>query len=448
MTAPLGGAPADERAGGDEAPPTRLAWYTLGVLTIAYTVSLVDRKLPFILADSIKRDLNLSDTQLGLVTGAMFAIVYATVAVPIATLADRTSRKRLIAAAVFAWSALTAAGGLAQNFWQLASTRMGVAVGESVLTPSGHSMIADLFANRYRARAIAIYFLGGQLGILIGLAVGGWINEMADWRVAMLLLGVPGILLTLLIVFTLKEPTRIERQKKAAAEPSPPVLQVIWMMARQPTLIHLVIASTLASAASGGLQAFLPSHVVRTFHMGTASIGLTYGLAMGLAGFTGVLLGGVVGDWLRRKSPWKALGFVGIGEAIGVPCIALAVLAPSYPLFLVLVFLSHTGGSFSTGPTYATLQSLMRSSTHARATAIFLFCVSGMGLAMGPLVTGMMSDAMSSMGAQASLQTALLILAIPKLWASAHYMLSAWCLRRHDRVAEPAPGGERGEAPI
>jgi predicted MFS family arabinose efflux permease len=418
----------------DTTAPTRVAWYTLFLLTLAYTVSMIDRKLPFILADSIKHDLNLTDTQLGLVTGAMFAVVYSTVGIPVAALADHRSRKRMIAWAILIWNAMTVAGGLAQNFWHLALSRIGVAAGESVLSPAAHSMIGDSFAPRYRARAIAIYFLGAQLGSLAGMALGGLINELANWRLAMFLLGGPGIFLTILVALTMKEPPRMGDAETSPREPPPPVRAVLVQLLRQPTLAHLLFASMLANVAAGGLNAFLPSHLLRTFGMGTAQLGITYGLAMGLAGVAGTLLGGFAGDWLRRKSPWKALGFVGIGEAIGVPCIVIAVMLGNYPAALAFLFVSYSMATISTGPTYATLQSLMKSNTHATATAIFLFCISGMGMTIGSLMTGLISDAVSdgSGGTQASLQTALMFLAIPKLWAAGHYLLSAECLRRRD----------------
>ena len=420
-----------------ETAPTMVAWYSLGVLTLTHVLSFVDRKLPFILADSIKQDLQLSDTQLGLVTGAMFAIVYSTMAVPLGALADRGSRKRIIAAAVVVWSSLTAAGGLAQNFWQLGAARMGVAVGEAVLTPAANSIIGDLFAHRYRARAIAIYFMGAQVGIISGLTFGGWINEMADWRMAMFLLGAPGILVTLLIALTLREPQRVDHAARSRKEATPGIASVVLQIMRQPTLVHLLVASALASITNSGLQAFLPSHVIRTFHMGTTQIGLTYGMTLGMAGLIGVLLGGVGGDWLRRKGQWKAVAFVGAGEALAMPLIVLALLMDSYPAFLVLLFVSMLLGALNNGPTYATFHSLMKPNTHATAIAFYLLFVGGLGLAMGPIITGMLSDHMASMGSQASLQSALLILMIPKLWAATHYILSALNLRKRER-----PGGD------
>ncbi len=418
-----------------------VAWYSLAVLTASQTLSFVDRKLPFILADSIKQDLNLSDTQLGLVTGVMFAIVLSGIGLPVGMLIDRWSRKHLLAAGVVIWSATTAMGGLAQNFYQLAASRMGVAVGESVCTPGSHSMIADLFTHRYRARAISIYFMGAQLGAILGLGLGGLINELADWRLAMLLLGAPGIILTLVILFTLPEPKRRVTENSAPGAPPPSILTAVLIIVRQPTMVHLIAASALASAASGGLQAFMPSHLIRTFHMGTAEIGITYGLALGLAGISGLFVGGMVGDWLRSRARWQVILFIGAGEALSLPFIVLALVSDSYPSFLALLFVAQVLGSFSAGPTMATLQSLMTPNTHGKLSAFYLFTVVGIGLVLGPLITGMVSDSMSSLGPQASLQIALLILMIPKTWAVLHYLLSALSLRRRDRLMGSTEAG-------
>jgi predicted MFS family arabinose efflux permease len=407
---------------------------SLGILAVAYFLSYVDRQLPFILAESIKVDLDLSDTQLGLITGLMFALVYSTAAIPMARLADRGSRKHMIAGAILVWSLLTAAGGLAKNFWHLAISRIGVAAGESVLTPAAHSLIGDHFTRRYRARALAVYVIGAQLGALAGLWLGGLINELADWRTAMFLLGAPGIALSFVVVLFLREPKRTQIGVEAEDEPRPSFIEVVKRLARQPTLVHLVLASTLAGVGNGGLQAFLPAYMHRTFDIGTAKIGLTLGLVWGLGGVFGTLLSGFLGDRLRRHTTWQAMAMVTVGELLAIPTMVLALVLGNLPLFLALVMVSQIAGGLNGPPTYATLQSLMKPNTYAQTTAIYLFCVSGLGLAFGPLFTGMLSDSMASKGSQGSLQAALVMLTGVKIWAVAHYFLSTLHLRRRDNL--------------
>ena len=416
------------------------AWYMLAMVTAAYVLSGIDRKVPFILADAIKHDLSLSDTQLGLVTGAMFAVVYSTIAFPLASLADRRSRKWILGWAVIIWSGFTAAGGFAMNFWSLTASRMGVAAGEAACTPAAHSMIGDEFAPRYRSRALGVYFFGSQLGILIGLALGGWINQVANWRVAMFMLGVPGILLGLLIFLTVKEPRRTahgetpsEAEAAGVKVAGPSVRSVVWTLMKQPTLVHLILGAAMANIVTAAIQAFFPSHVIRTFHLGTGEVGLSLGLALGVGGIIGTLLGGIFGDWLRQRAPWKALAFVSATVLVTGPCLVLAVNAKSYPVALAMLFIAHTCTMVNPGPGIATLQSLMKSNTHAVATATYLFVVSGLGLAVGPLVTGMLSDSFSHLGSQRSLQLALMIMTAFTIWGAIHYLLSALSLRRHDQ---------------
>ena len=417
-------------AGGDttaEPPPGPYAWYVAVVLMLVFALSFIDRKLPFILVESIKRDLSLSDTQIGLLTGAMFAIVYSTVAIPIAGLADRASRKRMIAWAVFLWSSVTALGGFSQGFWQLAGSRVGVAVGEAACTPAAHSMIADYFSPRYRSRAMGLYFVGAQLGIVLGLALGGWINELANWRVAMFLLGGPGVLLSLLVMITVREPPRgVGHAAPVRPDVAPArIMESLRALFRHPTFVHLMVAALLSSFTSGAVQAFTPAYIIRTFHLSSAQTGLSYGLIMGGAGAIGAVFGGAVGDRLRKAHPGRALVFVAITAAVGTPCMVWAFVAQSYWLFLGLIFIAQVGAMAYAGPTFATIQSLVEPRMHAMASAVYLFALSGIGLSLGPLVAGALSDALAAHGSANSLRWALLAVLFPKLWSAGHFYLAA-----------------------
>lgn len=415
-----------------EQRPTAYHWYVAVVLMFAYTLSFIDRKLPFILVESIKRDLSLSDTQIGLLTGAMFALVYSTVAIPIAAFSDRNSRKNVIALAIFVWSGLTALGGFAQNFWQLAGSRIGVAVGEAACTPAAHSIIAGTFTTRYRARALGLYFVGSQIGIVLGLALGGWINQLANWRVAMFLLGIPGAILAIVVFFTIKEPLR---PTQPASSPAPAATvgarngasfgEAIGILLRQPTFVHLMIAALLASFTSGAVQAFTPAYLIRTFHLTSSQVGLSYGLTMGAAGATGALLGGYLGDRLRQRSPRSALRFVGLAMLVAAPCMVMAFLTGSYSIFLLLIFVTNVCHMSYAGPGFATIQSLVEPRMHAFASAVYLFALSGIGLSLGPLVVGALSDWQASLGSTNSLRWALLAVLAPSALSSIFYFLAA-----------------------
>jgi predicted MFS family arabinose efflux permease len=421
---------------GEAAPERRpglYAWYVVVVLMLVYILSMIDRKFPYILVESIKADLHLSDTQIGLLTGVMFAAIYSTVAIPIAALSDRHSRKRIIGVAVLVWSALTAIGGFAQNFWHLAFSRAGVAVGESGATPAAHSIIADYFTPKYRARALGLYFVGAHVGALLGLVLGGWINDLANWRVAMFALGAPGIVLTLIVMFTVKEPPR--RQQVGAQNETMDRMalwQAIKILFSKPVFVHLMMAAVLFMITSGALQAFTPAYIMRTYGMSSTQVGFSYGIVAGLAGAFGSLFGGYVGDRLRSLHPWKALAFVAAALAMGVPCLLLAYFTSNYYLFLFLFFIAQFGASTYGGPSFATLQGLVSPRMHAVASAIYLFALSGVGVAIGPVIAGMMSDLFKTQGVENPLRLALIIIVLPKLWSAGHYVAAALRLRKED----------------
>jgi len=419
--------PSTEADAAVEKPPGAYAWYVAVVLMLAYTLSFIDRKLPFILVESIKADLHLSDTQIGLLTGVMFALVYSTVAIPIAAFSDRHSRKRIISGAVLVWSAITALGGFAQNFWHLAASRVGVAVGEAACTPAAHSMLAGYFKPRFRARAIGLYFVGAQLGIVLGLALGGWINELANWRMAMFLLGAPGLVLALLVAFTVKEPPRLPdpgAEAKARIEPAR-FGETMRALFRHATFVHLMIAGVMSSITSAGFQSFAPAYIIRTFHMTSGEVGLTYGLTMGGSGALGAIVGGLMGDRLRQAHPRRALAFVGLTFIVGGPCMALAFLSGSYPVFLALIFVAQAASMTYAGPSFSVIQSLVPPRMHAVASAVYLFAFSGVGLSLGPLIAGMLSDAFMAAGSANSLKTTLMIMSAPTLLAAVHYLMAS-----------------------
>jgi len=436
-----------DAAGPDLAPaeaaerPTRYAWYVAVVLMLAYTLSYVDRKMPFILVESIKADLSLSDTQIGLLTGVMFALIYAVAGIPLGALADRRSRKRLMGWAILFWSGLTALGGLAANFWQLALSRAGVAAGEAACTPAAHSLIADYFPRSFRARAMGLYIVGSPVGALLGLGLGGWINEISNWRIAMFMFGLPGVLLALLIFFTIKEPPRSKDHMLDRSADTPSMWDAIKIFVRQPALRHLFIAMTLTGTTASAFQGFAPAYIIRTFELGTAEVGLTYGFAFGVAGVIGTLLSGVLADWLRKSSQWKAIAMLAVATSIGTPAVILGLLADDYLTFLLCMSIMQIGYVAQGAPAFATIQGAVSPRMHAVSSAILLIGISGIGVSVGPLLTGLLSDALSSLGPERSLRWGLIILAIPNLWAAGHFLMSAAKLRAMDRRPQAeAPG--------
>ena len=434
-----------EVQGADEAP-TRYAWYVAALLLAVNTTSYIDRKMPFILVEPIKHDLALSDTQIGLITGLAFALFYGAAGIPLASLADKGNRARILAFALAAWGGLTSLGGFAQNFWHLCSARIGVAASESVGTPCSHSLLADYFPSGHRARVIALYTIGPPLGIFLGLSLGGLINQFLNWRIAMFLLGVPGLLLAVLVHFTLREPPR-KVAADAAQEPAPRMVDAVRAYLREPMLIHLWCANVLFATSSSALQVFAPAFIMRTFGLPTGEIGVTYGLLAGVAGTVGAMAGGQLGDRVGLR---RALICGAAVVGLSAPVLVFGLFSHSYPLFLVGVFAVSASVYMTSGPMYAVIQRVLPSRMHAVGTAITLLGVNGVAMSIGPVVTGAISDGLGYMKGGEGLKWALVVSSAPILWSAVHFLLAARWLTRDgvisSRAAPSANGNGRAPA--
>ncbi|MDB5471505.1 MAG: hypothetical protein JWR84_3065 [Caulobacter sp.] len=427
MAAPPVSAASSVDPGAPEVKVGARQWYTLSILTLAYVLCLMDRKLPFILVEPIRKDLHLSDTQIGLITGLMFTLVYSTSAIPVARLADRFSRKWVMTWSILAWSALTSLGGFAQNFWHLAFARAGVAVGESGCMPAAHSMLSDTFPERQRSTAAALFMAGAPIGILIGLAAGGVIADLFDWRMAMIVIGAPGLIIGLLFAFTIKEPVRSEARKD---QPKVGIWTAAKVLFARPAFFHLAMAGMINSLAGTAIQSFGPAFIMRTYGLSTTQTGISYGLLLGIGGLIGALAGGVVADRLRGRGEKAGLWFVTAVVAIAGPLQIAAWFAPNYMWFLILLFVPQIANMIYAGPVYPALQALAGPRMRAMSVALYLFLLNGVGQSLGPLLAGGISDLLKPSLGPASLQWSLLILASLKLWAAVHYVFAALSITR------------------
>jgi predicted MFS family arabinose efflux permease len=421
-------------------PVSYYAWYVLAILFLINVFNYIDRQIISILMQGIKTDLELNDTELGFLTGITFAFFYATFGIPLARLADRWSRRNVIVASLALWSAMTAACGLAKTFPQLLAARTAVAIGEAGCTPPAHSMLTDLFPNRWRVRAIAVYSLGLPVGILVGLAAGGWINQHFSWRAAFMVVGIPGILLALLTLFTIKEPKR--------ATPPPKVALSTWQALRElwgvPSYRNILIATSFNAIGGYAILQWAPSFFIRSHGLGTAEIGLSLGLVVGISGAVGVLGGGWISEHLgKRNKAWYTL----------VPALAMLVATPFYySVFLVgdpqLAFLLFAIPSVLNyaylSPIFASVQLLAEPRTRALAAAILLFVTNLIGAGLGPQIIGLISDALEPSLGLESLRWALCIVITAKGIASINYWLASRtiaadiALREEQAIAQKA----------
>lgn len=413
-------------------------WWLITVLLLVNILNFVDRQSVFILAEDIKRDLALTDTDIGLLGGLAFAVVYATLGIPLARIAEMYGRKRILAAVLFLWSALTALGGLAQNFVQLVATRLGVAAGEAGSTPTAHSLISAYFPERRRGLILAIYSLGVPLGTMIGLILAGWINQVASWRTAMIALGAPGILLALLLLVTIREPP---------AQPEKVKEQRLWLTLRalwsRPSFRQMAYGQAVYSMGANAAIVFAPAFLMRTYGLDSASTGLSLGIVYGVIGVAGTLIGGAMGDRFGgRDARWR-LWLPGLVLIAAMPLTLGAWFAPDPTSSVALLAGTKFANLFYFGPIFVALHSIAPVHARGTASAVLLFFNSLVGISMGPLVTGLVSDWLEPSFGLMSLRYALCFVVVTQLWAAIHFFLAARSIRE-DAAAARAYSPEAG----
>ncbi len=442
---------------GESAAPVRepefspgVSRYALGLLVVVYVFNFVDRSILSILLEAIKNDLDLADWQLGLLQGIAFAVLYSTLGIPIARYADRGVRRTIIAVAIFVWSAMTAVTGLARGFTELALARVGVGVGEAGCSPPAHSLISDYFPPEKRATALSIYSLGIPIGSAIGMLAGGWINELFDWRTAFMVVGLPGLVLAVIVRFTLREPTRgyWERpQPKESGEPEQPqspgpeskesAMDVIRYLKGLRSFRHLAFAGALHAFYGYGAQAFNPAFFIRIHGFETGELG-TWLAAIGItAGATGTYMGGYLGDRFGKNDARWYAWIPGIATAIGVPFSLLFYLWPEGRSALMISIVPGLLGGIYLGPTFAMTQAIVPPRMRAVAAAVLLFIMNMIGLGLGPSVVGFVSSYLEPTYGVESIRYALLgVVVLCASWSVLHYGLAAKSLRA-DLAAAP-----------
>lgn len=405
------------------------SWYTLAVLTAVSLFAHMDRLGVTILMQDIKTDLGVSDQKLGMLSGLAFALFYSTMGVPLARLADRGSRVRLLSACLMLWTVMTAASGMARTFAQLFVARMGVGVGEAGCIPTAHSLIGDLFPRRRRALAISIFSAGGSIGTSGGMLLVGVLGQELGWRTALQIVGLSGVPLALLIYFTVREPVR-RLDGETQKEPAGTALRALL---RRPAFLHLVAAYGIGSICTFGVAQWAPTFLIRSFGLSMVEVGAWSGLATVTGGVLGMLTGGLAATVLMPRDPrWE----------LWIPAIAYACCAPVY----ALMFLSHTpflalvmkaGGNFfaalGAGVAFSAVQSFSESNRRATAVALFYLVTSLLGLGLGPYLIGLASDLLEPRFGVESLRYALFLSCGVLLWSIVHFLLAVRSSAR-DRV--------------
>lgn len=403
---------ADARASGGDAPVYSNGYKAtvLGLLLATYTFNFIDRTIISTIGQAIKVDLKLTDTQLGLLGGLYFALLYTILGIPIARLAERFNRVTIISVSLVIWSGFTALCGAAANFAQLALFRFGVGVGEAGCSPPSHSLISDYYEPKKRATALSIYSFGIPLGTMFGAVAGGWLAQEFSWRVAFVIVGLPGILLAVIVKLVVKEPPRghseiVERPLEAedvVVEPAKPAFSManefkeLWAVTKilfgKWPVLHMVLGVTIASFGAYGSGAFVPSYFVRAFGLDLAQVGLIYGLVSGFSAGVGTLVGGFLSDWAGKKSvKWYALT-PAIGLILCTPIYILAYLQPTWQALTILLLIPGIFHYVYLAPTFGVVQNSVEPRRRATATAILFFFLNLIALGGGPVFTGWLID--------------------------------------------------------
>ena len=407
--------PAPTAATASRAGYTR---YVLGILLLVYTFNFIDRIILGVLVPPIKLELALTDTQLGLLGGTAFALFYTGLGIPIGWLADRFNRVWIMTAALALWSAFTATCGLAQNFLQLFLSRLGVGIGEAGGVAPAYSLISDYFPPAQRARALGVYAFGIPIGSAIGLVFGGVIATAINWRAAFVMVGVVGVLLAPILRATVREPARGALDGRVRSLPSPTLREVAQLLMRKRAFWGLSFAAAASSIMGYGLFFWMPSFFVRSFHLTLVQVSLYFGGITLIGGVAGIWLGGWLADryGTLRKSAYALIPAVAL--SLCLPFYVVGVLSSTLSWAFVIFVVPIALGLVWLGPTISAVQHLVPPNMRALASAIFLFINNLIGLGLGTLIIGALSDALTARFGAESLRYAILA-------GTGFYLLSA-----------------------
>ena len=397
----------------------------LTVLMIVGTVNFVDRQLLSVLAEPIRTELHLNDTELGLLTGLSFGLFYAAMGVPAAMLADRVHRVRLVAAACMIYSFFTGACGFATSFWQLALARFGVGVGEAGGTAPSLSILADYYPPEKRPAVIGLYTVNGPMGVFVGASLGGWAAGQFGWRGAFMAVGALGALIALILAIVVREPARGGLDPAPTRAPSANAGRLgptVRLFLSRPTLRLLLVASGLSAFVSYGMLNWIPAYLMRVQHMPLSEMARWFGPVAGICYGIGIWGGGALVNLAGKRSV-KAYAWVpGLAVLITGPSLALAVSASSWQTSLALLVVPMICCTMFTAPVLALVQNLSPVASRATATALVLLAFNIVGLGGGPLAVGLVSDALTEAQVADPLRLALICLAPVAVLAALAYL--------------------------
>ncbi|MEE9606331.1 MAG: MFS transporter [Myxococcota bacterium] len=425
-------------AAGANAPPAAAqpavsrayANYVLGVLFVVYVFNFVDRQVLSILIDPIKRDLGVSDTMMGFLVGFSFVVFYTFAGIPIARWADRSSRRNVIGFSLALWSVMTALSGQARGFAQLALARVGVGVGEAGGTPPSHSLISDYFPPERRATALALYANGIYVGAGLGIMVGGYaLSYFGDWRTAFYVVGLAGLPLVLLVLFSVRELPRGASEAGPAASETPALGEVFRFLFSKRSFRWLVVGACCQAIAGYGILNWGPVFLGRVHDMAPAAIGQWLGPTIMFGGCVGVTLGGWLADRIGARDPRWYMRMPAIASVAGLPfAVGFLLLGDARSAMFAFVPFYMVSNMY-VGPLWATTQNLARPAMRATASALLLFILNLVGLGAGPFLVGVLNDRLAAEYGPLAVRYSLLLVALVGGLASVPFWLGSSSLR-------------------
>jgi MFS family permease len=400
-------------------------WYVLLMMMLAYTINIADRYVMSTVLEPIRLELELSDSGVNFLTGVSLALFYVTMGIPLSWVADRYNRRNLLVASMIVWSAMTTACGMAQNFMQLLLARIGVGVGEAGGTPACGTIISDYFPANRRAMALTIFALGAPIGAWLGADIAGFVAADHGWRAAFFVLGIPGVLLALLILFTVKEPPR-GRYDTAPKEVAPGITETLRFIWSQKAVVHVMLGSGVSALWGWGLMWFTPTFLQRFHNLDVGEAGAVVGPIHLVMGISASLLTA----WLFARpdftDPRKILAVLGGATALATIPSIVAFWTNSLSLATLMLWIFIPAIYFYIGPSMALVQNLAPPRMRAMFLAVTLLIANVLNLIVAPQGVGLLSDWFAGGGepTAASLRMALLFLAPTGFWAALHYFMA------------------------
>ncbi len=398
-------------------------YYVLVALTFVYILNIADRQILVVLQESIKKDLHFSDSQLGILSGLAFAIFYTILGIPIARLADKKNRRNIIVVAMIVWSVMTAVCGTVSRFAHLLLARIGVGVGEAGCTPPAVSMISDLFAQKKRGMAMAIYTLGVTLGTVLGFGLGGWLNQLYGWRITFLAVGIPGVLVALLVRLTVKEPVRGAADGVKTPQEAAAFKDALLEMWHSPAFVRMAIGTAILGMGVYGISNWSAPFYERVHHMTSAEVGKWLAVAAAFGSSVGSFSGGFLADKLGQRNARWHLWVPAFAALISIPLMGTSFWVESKVTSFVLFGFAWLFGSMWYPPIIALSQGLVSPRTRALSVAILLFLLNFVGMGMGPTIIGILSDIFQVEHGTDSLRIAFSIMLIAYLGAGILLMI-------------------------